>query len=95
MSWRDLWLFITYAPRDSAYARAVLGEEALWGLLEHLAATIADGINVGNWQRANTGRKAPTPRPKPIKRPGAKTEEKRFGRGAIPIRDFNSWWENG
>ncbi|WP_425591812.1 DUF5361 domain-containing protein [Actinomyces procaprae] len=67
----------------------------MWGLTEHLLAAAVDALNIANWQRANAGKKAPSPRPKPIPRPGVKTEEKRFGQGAIPIRDFNSWWENG
>lgn len=51
---------------DSRYARAILGEDALWTLSNHLLATVADRIAGGNWQRG--GGKGG--RPKPIRRPG-------------------------
>lgn len=95
LSWRDLYVVLRQAPRTSAYARSSLGVDALWGLGEHLAASILDALNLANWQRGNQGAKSPSPRPKPTPRPGADSGDKKFGSGAIPIGEFNDWWESG
>lgn len=89
LNWRDLWVIVNNLPRTSALVRAVAGEDAEWGLLEHLAARVADSLEVGNWQRQG---KAHAPKPKPIPRPGAKSETKTFGKDPIPIKDFDAWW---
>lgn len=89
LNWRDLWVIVNNLPRTSALVRAVAGEDAQWGLLEHLAARVADSLEVGNWQRQQ---KPNAPKPKPIPRPGVKSEEKRFGSDPIPIKDFDAWW---
>lgn len=89
LNWRDLWVIVNNLPRTSALVRAVAGEDAQWGLLEHLTAVVADAVEVGNWQRQG---KAHAPKPKPIPRPGAKSEAKKFGSDPIPIKDFDAWW---
>ncbi|HLS46084.1 MAG TPA: hypothetical protein VK045_11675 [Ornithinicoccus sp.] len=89
LNWRDLWVIVNNLPRTSALVRAVAGEDAQWGLLEQLVARAADSLEVANWQRQG---KAHAPRPKPIPRPGAKSETKTFGKDPIPIKDFDAWW---
>ncbi len=89
LTWRDLWVIVNNLPRSSALVRAVAGTDAEWGLLEHLTAVVADAVEVGNWQRQG---KASAPKPKPIPRPGAKSDEKKFGSDPIPIKDFDAWW---
>lgn len=42
MTWRELRTFIRHLPRDSAYIRAELGEEADWDVAEYLLARIAN-----------------------------------------------------
>lgn len=95
LSWRDLWIVLTQAPRTSAYARSRLGEAALWGLAEHLIASVLDAVNAGNWQRGNQGRQVPTPRPRPVSRPGVQDDTQTFGSDPIKISEFNAWWESG
>lgn len=89
LSWRDLLVIVTNLPRTSALARDIVGEDALWGVGEHLLATVVDVLQQGNWQR---GQKPHAPRPKPVKRPGAKSETKTYGSDPIPIADFDAWW---
>lgn len=66
LDWWRLKAVIKNLPQGSALHRAINGTDALWGLPEHLLATIADALHMGNWQRGGgKGR-----RPKPISRPG-------------------------
>ncbi|SPT53802.1 Uncharacterised protein [Actinomyces bovis] len=94
LSWRHLLVLLMRAPRTSAYAREVHGEDALWGLSEQLLAAVLDALNIANWQRSNTGRQIPSPRPEPVSRPGARSSDTSLGAKPIPIKDFNSWWES-
>ncbi len=49
-------------------ARSLLGAEADWSIDTHIAAFIADGIWVANWQRGGGKR---SQYPKPVPRPGS------------------------
>ncbi|MFW9223248.1 hypothetical protein [Corynebacterium striatum] len=62
---RDLVAFIESLPKDSALTRVVLGEDAVWGLGEDLAAIIADRL--GWIHFALVGQKGDEP-PAPIYR---------------------------
>lgn len=95
LTWRDLWVIVHHLPRTSALSRAIGGSDAEWGLTDHLLAVAVDAIEVGNWQRASSGRKSPLPKPKPVPRPGAKREGQSFGSVPIPIKDFDAWWDAG
>lgn len=98
LTWRDLWVIVQHSPRESAIARAVGAEEAVWSLTDHLLATVIDVLNIANWQRENAGRprgKSPTRRPKRIPRPGVEGEHKTVGSEPIPIKDFEAWWDAG
>lgn len=72
LSWRRLGVLVRHLPHDSAIARAVHGEQADWGPVEHLLAGVIDRLEVANWQRANHGAKkaAQSKPPKPMPRPG-------------------------
>lgn len=83
-------MVIEHTPRQSALGRSFLGEAANWDVAEYLAAAILDGINSGNWQRG--GGKGS--RPKKVERPGTKQEGQRVGAEPIPIKDFDSWWDD-
>lgn len=83
-------MFVEHSPRESAVFRDLHPEFAEWGVVEHLLAGAVDALNVANWQRVG---KKNAPRPKPVKRPGLKKEQ-RLGRGGIPASDFKAWWEN-
>jgi hypothetical protein len=62
-----LIVWVKNLPPESAYLRA-LNPEVEWGLSEQLLAAIFDLLNLANWQRAGNPN---TPRPKPLRRPGA------------------------
>lgn len=97
LTWRDLWVIVQHAPRESALARAVGGDDVVWGLTDHLLATTIDVLNIANWQRENQGRKkgqTPTRKPKRMPRPGVEDETKSIGSEPIPIKDFDAWWDN-
>lgn len=59
-----------------------------WTLDNLLLAEIADGVNVGNWQRSG-GKKRDYP--KPIPRPGVEPAEQQYGKGAIPYDEMAEW----
>lgn len=90
-TWRDLLVIVLNLPRAAALRREQLGDAAEWGVLEYLMARNVEAGEGANWQRAG-GKGA---RPKPLPRPGQKSESKRFGSGAIPISEFDDWWNQG
>lgn len=94
LSWRDLLVVVRQAGPGSALARALNPEGAAWAsgaASADLLALVADLLAVSNWQRQ--GKKS-APRPKRVKRPGAATEDKKYGAAPIPVRDFDEWWNN-
>ena len=78
LTWRELRSYLSHMPRESALARALLGEDSPWGLNEHLLAFAIDVLRQGNYQRGG-GKGA---KPKPLPRPGVKkaSEPLRHGR---------------
>ncbi|MFG3660235.1 hypothetical protein [Streptomyces sp. NPDC047706] len=89
LSWRELRVFLSHLPHDSATARAVRGstpEEEAWTLDRQLLATIADAVRENTFATIKlggdpkkTGRLKP---PRPIPRPGVeqpKSNVIRFG----------------
>lgn len=94
LSWRDLQVVVEQAPPGSAIHRAVDTEAARWAsgeVVPYVLAHIADLLAAGNWQRA--GRKN-APKPKPLPRPGLKTQNQSFGSEPIPISEFDAWWND-
>lgn len=77
-------MLVRQLPRDSALARAQLGESALWGVAEHLMAHAVDRLGAGNWQRG--GGKGQ--RPKPFPRPGARPNSETFNGEAVPLEEM-------
>lgn len=73
-NWRDLLVFLKYAPEGSAFYSHSAGEAAVWGLGEQLLATVVDQVNVLLWQKTKDGYKNRN-RPKPIPRPGVEDKK--------------------
>lgn len=90
-TWRDLLDIVAYLPPSSALQRVVNPEWAQWlsGQMNgHLLAVIADGVQVGNWQRQ--GKKSAT-KPKPIPRPGIDDGSTKYGGRAESMDDIKDW----
>ena len=87
---------------DSATICAASGHERQsdWALrfkTNAILADVYDAVSAFNYSfiKAHSKKKKPK-RPKPYPRPWVKEKHtKRFGRGAIPIKDFWKWWNNG
>jgi hypothetical protein len=77
LSARRLRVLIQHLPRDAALPRAVHGDDAEWGLTDHLLASAVDQLATGNWMFATVhtaeGSDAPE-RPEPIVRPGVQDD---------------------
>lgn len=81
--------FINYLPPDSRLREAMdpQDETAEWFTTKKTNIILADLFDVFVSANTKKGRKAKQyPRPK---------QKKRIGSGAIPIRDFWSWWDGG
>ena len=72
LSWSRLWNLIEHLPRDSHYARAVVGPSIEWGYVEHLLACVIDLLEHQTWQYAQAHSKTPVKRPRPFARPGVR-----------------------
>ncbi|RKS68975.1 hypothetical protein BZB76_6113 [Actinomadura pelletieri DSM 43383] len=68
-------VLIRHLPRDSALVRALHGEEADWGAVEHLLAAVVDHLAIGNWLFTSAHSDSEPPRPEPVPRPGEAREE--------------------
>jgi len=74
LSARRLRVLIQHLPKEAALVRTVRGEEADWGLAEHLLAAAVDQLAAGNWlfAAAHTPEdRDPPQRPDPVPRPGS------------------------
>lgn len=80
--------FVKFLPPESALRRAMNpGDDAFaWSTRAKTNAILADIFDAYAAVHAKKGRK-----PKPYPRPGAQ-KGAGIGKGAIPIRDFESWW---
>lgn len=99
VSWRALGSFIDHLGTDSALARELDPDAARWLGTEQVQTMLADLIDVVRqiqWQYVCSHKKGGKPqKPKPYPRPWAKDDATRIGREAIPIRDFDNWWDGG
>lgn len=89
LSFRRLRVVLEHSALDSEYARKKLGDKARWSTTEHLIATVADLIQIGNWQYATAHSKkghAP-PKPTPIERPG-QASKRRQNRTQLSEREI-------
>jgi hypothetical protein len=103
LSARALLHFLHQLPVDSStWAATHRGreDESDWASQRRVAMLLADisdqisGLTF-LYEQAHSKNPHSVPKPKPIKRPGIKDETKRYGHGAIPIKDFDAWWEGG
>ncbi|MQY07758.1 hypothetical protein [Actinomadura macrotermitis] len=73
LSARRVRVLVQHLPRDSAFVQELQGEEAQWGLGEHLMASAVDQLAIGNWlfTAAHTAEHDTVPDPPvPLPRPG-------------------------
>ncbi|MGH3437082.1 MAG: DUF5361 domain-containing protein [Sciscionella sp.] len=84
-------MIVGQSPRTSALARSMAGEDAEWGLSEHLQAAIVDGVSFLAWMQSTDGEKNRN-RPKPLPRPGVKQEPTdRIGSESRPLDEMAAW----
>ena len=100
--WRALAAFVGNLDASSAYVREVDPENARWlgtERIQSMLADLIDAVSVLDWHfcTANTEKGKQKPRkPRPYPRPWARDDgRQRIGSGAIPIRDFDEWWDGG
>ena len=102
-TWADLRDFVGYLDAGSALVAELHPELAGWQgdskvpmLLAHIADTLS-GLSYGYvLSHLKKGVQKP-PAPEPIPRPGVESNKKgasTYGEGAIPISDFDAWWNN-
>lgn len=83
-TWRDLSVFVSEAPPDSAIFRA-LEPNWMWTHEAHLLAANADWLALLVWQNTEDGQ-AGRNQPKPIKRPGIHDDTEKTVKGnALPL----------
>lgn len=86
----DSALFLAQNPEDGVFYQPWQAQFVLADVFDALM-----GWATG-WAASNRKKGSPRPKPpKPYPRPGAKETGRgeRIGREAIPIKDFDEWWE--
>lgn len=101
LPWSSLANFVHHLDAGSELCSEIYPDSAYWAgtmRVPLLLAAILDAINCGRWESVamNTPRgKAKPAKPKPVKRPGIDSGERKYGSGAIPISQWWAWWESG
>lgn len=95
LPWRALYAFVTHLPSDSALKREMNGDDAEWSSTLKTNAILADIFDaIAEFEVAFAKSRGAHPKaPRPYKRPGASSGEKRIGKGAVPHGTFMKWWE--
>lgn len=90
LNWRAVRAFVAgQAAKDgTALHRATAGDQAGWGLTQHLLAGLYDQLAVANWQRAASGAKRAPKKPSPLPRPGIDDGQRSEKSTAIPLSEF-------
>lgn len=100
LPWGALLHFVQFAPRTSALSRELhpTTDSERWADGNATAAILADVYDLINQLNENLvarGQSRRATHVKPYPRPWAKGQgERRIGRGAIPIADFEAWWDS-
>ena len=95
MDWAELGAFVKYLPLDSALKSEMNPDSAYWEgsrRVPMLLADLYDGLNGLTYTVSRIGGVKPK-KPKPYPRPGVK-KSNAYGREAIPIKDFEDWWDS-
>ena len=90
-SWYDLAAVFKHLQNDPSTALSTELHGVRWSIEAQLTAVVADHLAFANWQRA--GRRS-AQKPKRIPRPWEKPKATSLGEGAIPIANFNDWWDS-
>lgn len=103
LDWLTLKQFLFNLPITSALYRAREPKVANWvngGMTAFILADMYDALSAFLYQHAcaNTSKKSQRPKkPKPYPRPFDtidNSNEKKFGKDAIPAKDFQKWWDS-
>lgn len=99
VSWKDLRDFVTNLPADSALFRDMHPEMAGWDTIAQVNTILADmydSIEGLSHMYASSHVKRTLPRPKRFPRPFSDDDgdEQRMGSGAIPVCEFEDWWNS-
>lgn len=101
LPWRALLAFVRNLPPASATCRArseECMEAGLWcdpAMMPQLMAAMIDELRAFEWMFARAHGDKRSRRPERIERPGVKPRKVRYGRDAVPVRDFARWWNGG
>ncbi|MCT1790625.1 hypothetical protein [Dermabacter hominis] len=61
-----------------------------WNQVTYILADMMDAMNIWRW--ADAGRKGPKPRP--IPRPGDKSEDRHYGTTPVSVEELEEWYAN-
>lgn len=98
LPWGALLHFVQFLPRSSALSREMVPttDTERWADGSATAALLADLYDLLNQMNENlvaSGSRRRASHVKPYPRPWTKgTGERRIGRDAIPVSDFEAWW---
>lgn len=100
LSWGALLHFVQHVPRSSALSREIepQSDTERWvdgDMSASILADIFDAITAGFAGMAAKGTGRSAKRMKPYPRPWLKPKVRKVGRGGIPVRDFERWWNDG
>lgn len=68
LSWDEFNVWLRFCEPSSQLFKEIRGPQ--WSPELHRLTDIFEALQAANWQRGNAGKPSPSPRPKPVKRPG-------------------------
>ena len=99
LPWGALLHFVMHLPRNSAFKEELVPvtDEERWRRGDYTATILADlfdAVTHGFAALAAKGSGHSPKRVKPYPRPWNKPKVRHVGKGAIPIKDFERWWNS-
>jgi hypothetical protein len=94
LSWGALASFLSTVKVGSALGNDLNPELAEWatqGKTNAILADIYDQLSLANMYLRMIATRKRGRKPEPYKRPGAKRNEKRIGKGALSVQDMRAW----
>lgn len=87
LTFRDLWIIVRHAPRESILAQQLAPIETRWSDAEYLLAEVVDRLSLLWWAKTKDGARNRN-QPERVPRPGDEPATKKLGGTVLPMDEM-------